>query len=233
MPEERETGTVARFKADGGYGFIRRQRGKDAFVGREVLQRAKLQTLNEGDVVSFTITETDRGPAAHNLRLEKAASAAPQPARSTHSSTPRPNTQTDFEFGPEYLKDGYFEGEGDQRRLRPEVIDTWAMEAAKLLGNRGMKSAQLRRFFGQARGSDAKLRTGLAFESLRAGIYGLKRDVAYQVGRKLVPEEFKQFIDRNVELAVQDERSFKEGFVEHFQSVVAYFVYYFREESGR
>jgi CRISPR type III-A-associated protein Csm2 len=92
-----------------------------------------------------------------------------------------------------------------------------------------MKSHQLRRFFNKARGIEAKLEREKDFEAVKADILGFKRDVAYQVGRGVVPAEFKQFIDRNVELAVEDKKSFKQGFLQHFESVLAYFVYYFRD----
>ena len=68
------------------------------------------------------------------------------------------------------------------------------------------------------------------FEAVKADIYAFKRDVVYQVGREVAPEEFRQFIDRNVELAVQDEESFRKGFLQHFESVLAYIVYYSREK---
>ena len=50
------------------------------------------------------------------------------------------------------------------------------------------------------------------------------------IGRRVVPEEFQQFINRNVELAVEDEQSFRRGFLQHFESVLAYFVYFFHEQ---
>jgi CRISPR type III-A-associated protein Csm2 len=100
---------------------------------------------------------------------------------------------------------------------------------AKVLGNQGMKSHQLRRFFNKARGIESKLDREKDFEAIKEDIYGFKRDVAYQVGRGMVPEDFQRFIDRNVELAVQDEASFRRGFLQHFESVLAYFVYFFRE----
>jgi hypothetical protein len=67
------------------------------------------------------------------------------------------------------------------------------------------------------------------FATTTLDLYALKRDVFYQVGRKLVPNEFQMFIERNVELAVQDEHSFRKGFLPHFESVLAYFVYFFRD----
>jgi CRISPR type III-A-associated protein Csm2 len=151
-----------------------------------------------------------------------------QPPRQPSRIPSRLDTRTTFRFGPDYLRNGYFEEKEGKRYLRPEVLDTLAMDIARLLGNRNMKPHQLRRFFNKVRSIETKLNRG-DFEVIKADIYGLKRDVAYQVGRGVVPEEFQQFIDRNVELAVQDEDSFRRGFMQHFESVLAYFVYFFRE----
>lgn len=133
-------------------------------------------------------------------------------------------TRTTFRFDENYLRDGYF----DKGTLRPELVDEVAIEAAKVLGNSGLTSHQLRRFFNKMRGIEAKLDTH-DFAEVRNDIYGFKRDVAYAVGRGVVSEDFKRFIDRNVELATQSEKDFRQGFIEHFQSVLAYFVYYFRD----
>jgi len=127
-------------------------------------------------------------------------------------------------FPGDYLKGGYFDEEG---QVKPAVVDTWAEEVAKVLGRSGITSHQLRRFFNQLRAAEAKLDTQ-SFSAVRSDILSLKRDAAYAVGRGVVKDNFKQFIDRNVELAVQDEASFRKGFIEHFQSVLAYFTYHFR-----
>ena len=152
-------------------------------------------------------------------------------ASGSRSSAPpaRPDTRTKFSFGPGYLAQGYFEKKEEKLYLRSEILDSLAIDVAKVLGSKEMKSHQLRRFFNKARGIEAKLERENDFEAIKAEIYGFKRDVAYQVGRGVVPIEFQQFIERNVELAVQDKRSFKQGFLQHFESVLAYFVYYFRE----
>jgi CRISPR type III-A-associated protein Csm2 len=152
-----------------------------------------------------------------------------QSGRRAPSGPPRPDTRTDFRFGPDYLAAGYFEQKEGKPYLRSEVLDSLAVDVAKALGGREMKSHQLRRFFNKARGIEAKLEREKDFEAVKADILGFKRDVAYQVGRGVVPAEFKQFIDRNVELAVEDKKSFKQGFLQHFESVLAYFVYYFRD----
>jgi cold shock protein len=57
-------GTVKWFNPDKGFGFIAPQDGgKDVFVHISAVQRAGLQTLNEGQKVSFEIM-TDRGKQA-------------------------------------------------------------------------------------------------------------------------------------------------------------------------
>lgn len=63
------TGTVKWFNTTKGYGFIQPEDGgKDVFVHISAVQRAGLQTLNEGQRLSFD-EETERGKtAAVNLQ---------------------------------------------------------------------------------------------------------------------------------------------------------------------
>ena len=127
-----------------------------------------------------------------------------------------------------YLQGGYFRD--DAGHQRPEIYDQEAELAALALGNAQprLTSNQLRRFFNKMRAIEGKLDAEGDFLAVQGDLYAFKRDVVYAVGRKVVPEEFKTFIDRNVDLAVKDESSFRRGFIQHFQSVVAWFVYHFR-----
>ncbi|MCC7258248.1 MAG: cold-shock protein [Gammaproteobacteria bacterium] len=63
------TGTVKWFNAQKGFGFIQPSDGsKDVFVHISAVQAAGMQTLNEGQTLSFDVL-TERGkPAAGNLR---------------------------------------------------------------------------------------------------------------------------------------------------------------------
>jgi cold shock protein len=63
------TGTVKWFNAQKGFGFIAPSDGsKDVFVHVTAVQQAGLQTLSEGQSVTFEV-EMERGkPAATNLR---------------------------------------------------------------------------------------------------------------------------------------------------------------------
>jgi CspA family cold shock protein len=63
------TGTVKWFNTQKGFGFIQPDDGgKDVFVHISAVQRAGMQTLNEGQKLSFEVT-TERGKtAATNLQ---------------------------------------------------------------------------------------------------------------------------------------------------------------------
>ncbi len=56
------TGKVKWFNAEKGYGFITTDDGNDVFVHYSVFK-----TLDEGQAVSFDITQSDRGPQASNV----------------------------------------------------------------------------------------------------------------------------------------------------------------------
>jgi len=65
-----QKGTVKWFNPTKGYGFIRPLTGdKDVFVHISAVERAGLQTLNEGQIVEYEIV-TNRGEQAGNVRLK-------------------------------------------------------------------------------------------------------------------------------------------------------------------
>lgn len=119
-----------------------------------------------------------------------------------------------------YLSDGYFDEKGN---LRPELITTQALLVAQAFERAKMTTTALRRFFGKVRFAQRKLdRTG-DFSTVIPEILALKPYVANAVTRGVVPGLFKQFIDRNVDMAIVDDKSFLHGFVKHFEYVVAFF----------
>ena len=74
-------GKVKWFSNVKGYGFIEQDGGgKDVFVHYSSIQSDKYKTLEEGDAVTFDITEGQKGPQAANLVREKAAAKAEQKA---------------------------------------------------------------------------------------------------------------------------------------------------------
>ncbi len=62
-------GTVKWFNAQKGFGFIQPEdASKDVFVHISAVQKAGMQTLNEGQKISYEVQQ-DRGkPAATNLK---------------------------------------------------------------------------------------------------------------------------------------------------------------------
>ncbi len=61
------TGKVKWFNAEKGYGFITTDEGKDVFVHYSAIKVDGFKTLDEGQAVTFDITESDRGPQASNV----------------------------------------------------------------------------------------------------------------------------------------------------------------------
>ncbi|MCF1428743.1 MAG: cold-shock protein [Shewanella sp.] len=63
------TGTVKWFNADKGFGFIEQPGGPDVFVHFRAIQNDGFKTLDEGQKVSFTVTQGQKGPQAENVTV--------------------------------------------------------------------------------------------------------------------------------------------------------------------
>ncbi|WP_129729971.1 MULTISPECIES: cold-shock protein [Bacillaceae] len=62
-----QQGTVKWFNAEKGYGFITVEGGEDIFVHFSAIQTDGFKTLEEGQRVSFDVTEGNRGAQAANV----------------------------------------------------------------------------------------------------------------------------------------------------------------------
>ena len=63
-----ETGTVKWFNPEKGYGFVKQENGKDVFVHINALEASGIDTLAEGEAVSFEIGENRGKETAINIK---------------------------------------------------------------------------------------------------------------------------------------------------------------------
>ncbi|WP_370262048.1 cold-shock protein [Limnobacter sp.] len=60
-------GKVKFFNESKGFGFISRDNGPDVFVHFSAIQGSGFKTLAEGQEVTFTVTQGQKGPQAENV----------------------------------------------------------------------------------------------------------------------------------------------------------------------
>ncbi|HEL2058528.1 TPA: cold-shock protein [Streptococcus suis] len=60
-------GTVKWFNAEKGFGFIAQENGPDVFAHFSEIQSNGFKSLDEGQKVTFDVTEGQRGPQATNI----------------------------------------------------------------------------------------------------------------------------------------------------------------------
>ena len=62
------TGVVKWFNSDKGFGFIEQESGPDVFAHFSAISGTGFKTLAEGQKVSFTVTQGQKGPQAENIQ---------------------------------------------------------------------------------------------------------------------------------------------------------------------
>ena len=64
---ERTNGTVKWFNEAKGFGFIEQESGPDVFAHFSAISGSGFKTLAEGQKVTFTVTQGQKGPQAENI----------------------------------------------------------------------------------------------------------------------------------------------------------------------
>jgi CspA family cold shock protein len=62
-------GTVKWFNAEKGFGFITGEDGQDVFAHFSQINIEGFKTLEEGQKVSFEVTQGQKGPQAENIQI--------------------------------------------------------------------------------------------------------------------------------------------------------------------
>jgi len=127
---------------------------------------------------------------------------------------PLPVTRSNYLTAP----DGYLLPSGG---YRPAIYLEEAHFVVDHLKQRTTPHA-LRRFFNRVKAIERSMDGGRHFETKKSELYSLIPQAHYAVKRQLAQEFFPTFIERNVWQAVKNWEQFQ-GFVKHFESVVAYF----------
>tara|TARA_R100001244_G_C5106868_1_gene120176 strand:- start:249 stop:452 length:204 start_codon:yes stop_codon:yes gene_type:complete len=61
-------GTIKKL-TDRGFGFIKQESGKDIFFHCSFLENVEFEDLEEGDQVSYSIGQGEKGPRAEDIRV--------------------------------------------------------------------------------------------------------------------------------------------------------------------
>ena len=66
----RESGTVKWFNDAKGFGFVSRESGEDVFVHFRAIQSQGFKSLQEGQRVTFTVTQGQKGLQAEDVQTD-------------------------------------------------------------------------------------------------------------------------------------------------------------------
>ncbi|MEI6125150.1 MAG: type III-A CRISPR-associated protein Csm2 [Pseudomonadota bacterium] len=122
----------------------------------------------------------------------------------------------------DYLEGGYFDEKNGKKYIKEAVYITWAQDVSAALRNQNMSPTAIRNFFNKLRAVEFKYKVNKDFDLAKQDLFAFCRDVKYTENRSVTPALFTIFIEKNIELAKVDSLHFK-AFIEHFQSVIAYF----------
>ena len=124
--------------------------------------------------------------------------------------------------------------EGNRYRLTDFVSREKVDVLASRLGQNGLTTGQLRRFYNYSRSIERQLKVeGRSWEQVAADFEALAFHAQYAQSSRKIPREFQQFIDDNVRRvkAADGHRreAFLSGFLPHFEALVGFAAAHLRE----
>ena len=148
-----------------------------------------------------------------------------QPERADRSKTPK-------------LPSSYFSTDGENRRyLQTAFVARRTIDPlTKQLGmaKPGLTSGQLRRFFNHCRQIEHRLKIKRErWEQVAHSFEALSAHAQYARSASKIPEEFRIFIDDNVQRVVEDgspHDAFLRGFMPHFEALVGFASAHLKKE---
>lgn len=120
-----------------------------------------------------------------------------------------------------YLKDGYFYHGTRCDSLREDLVTDVAQRLATAI-SQGTRTGQVRQFFAEVRKIEAMLRAGAEFDCVGARLARLEAAVENRFTRGVAGPVLRGFIIQNSREARRSRKHFVDGFVPHFEAVVAY-----------
>lgn len=120
------------------------------------------------------------------------------------------------------LEGGYFDNDGF---LKEDFIKKYPERLAKRFqGNPNLnKPTQIRKYFDQVVIIEGRFKVNKQFQYVLVELTKMLPLLHSAKTKKLISEEFYSFLEKNIELAKESEKNFAEGFVQHFQFVIAYY----------
>lgn len=82
---------------------------------------------------------------------------------------------------------------------------------------------QIKKFFVNIRLIESNLKFSGDFEKAKSELYSLVSLAYNAYSKNKISENYYRFFEKNIISACQDEKSFVEGFVPHFQSIIGFF----------
>jgi CRISPR-associated protein Csm2 len=128
-----------------------------------------------------------------------------------------------------YLQGGYFDSAG---YIKQELLLEAASDIARKLGKDSkveMTSNQLRKFYNHVKIAEKAYLLSGCKNKLIVDIKALDAFVAEAKGKGKVPEFFYNFVKENV-AKVATVEDVLQGFIPHFQAVVAYYTYHYPQK---